>query len=494
MLKVIGIWDDRSDSNVIFNNTLYNNTIGIFLQGINHTISGNLIYDNVVSHAVGIFTGGLFSNSRIINNTIFNNAAQGMFILESNNINIINNTVYGNGLGLDFVLNTGFNIIGNEIHSNQEYGIFLEDRNTDFWIERNTIQGNLNGILFLQPGDTLVGRNQNITLKHNLIVNNDQGVVIDVNNTDHTIINNDFANNLNGNLIDDGINNLFTGNYFDDWDGLFVYEISGLAENQDLEPQSNPNHISSLSLIIDDGVSLVLMGSILISWNSVSDTFAHSLTYSFFYSPNGGTAWVLIEEGLSSTNYNLDTSTLTDGSDYLFKVQGIDEIGFVTETVTSETYTIGNAAHELSLSLNNPSGTQTGTISLSWDEATDTWGHELVYDVYYSSDDGTTWKLLVNDLTDTSFDWDTTTVENGNYLIKVVAKDVDGSSVEAFSLVFVVENVEETTISATSVDGISSSSPLGETSAEGPSNLALSGIFFAGLVFAVTKIIRKRKY
>jgi hypothetical protein len=48
---------------------------------------------------------------------------------------------------------------------------------------------------------------------------------------------------------------------------------------------------------------------------------------------------------------------------------------------------------------------------------------ELSYEVRYRREGETTWKVLRDDLTEQIFVWDTTTVPNGTYFVKVVASD-----------------------------------------------------------------------
>ncbi len=47
----------------------------------------------------------------------------------------------------------------------------------------------------------------------------------------------------------------------------------------------------------------------------------------------------------------------------------------------------------------------------------------LVYDLYYSADGGETWVEIEKDVRDSPYTWDTTTVDDGLYIIKVVASD-----------------------------------------------------------------------
>ncbi|MFX0050511.1 MAG: NosD domain-containing protein [Candidatus Hermodarchaeota archaeon] len=67
------------------------------------------------------------------------------------------------------------------------------------------------------------------------------------------------------------------------------------------------------------------------------------------------------------------------------------------------------------------------TLVISWLPALDTFGHGITYSVYYSSDNGSSWTLLKEDFTDTSFKWDVSGITFGfTFLIKVVSFDSEG--------------------------------------------------------------------
>ena len=65
---------------------------------------------------------------------------------------------------------------------------------------------------------------------------------------------------------------------------------------------------------------------------------------------------------------------------------------------------------------------QKGLQTLVW-RADDDNDDELVYDVLYRREGETAWKALRRDVADTILVWDTTTVPNGTYFVKVVASD-----------------------------------------------------------------------
>ncbi len=83
-----------------------------------------------------------------------------------------------------------------------------------------------------------------------------------------------------------------------------------------------------------------------------------------------------------------------------------------------------------------PNGGETlsGLVNITWQAATDSWGHPVTYDLYYSTDDGLSWSLLVANVTSTSYQWNTTAFSDGTaYLIKIVAMGSQGLSTEDVS-------------------------------------------------------------
>ncbi len=102
-----------------------------------------------------------------------------------------------------------------------------------------------------------------------------------------------------------------------------------------------------------------------------------------------------------------------------------------------------------------PNGDETlnGTITITWQASTDSWGHQATYTLYYTTDAGNNWNLLASDITATNYDWDTTTVPDGTtYLLKVVSYDGHGF------------NIEDTSDGTFSIQNSISSSPTTTTS------------------------------
>jgi sugar lactone lactonase YvrE len=70
---------------------------------------------------------------------------------------------------------------------------------------------------------------------------------------------------------------------------------------------------------------------------------------------------------------------------------------------------------------------QKGLLTLTW-RAQDDNKDELSYDVYYRREGDTEWKALKKGLTDEIVVWDTSSVPNGRYVVRVVASDAPSNS------------------------------------------------------------------
>jgi len=87
-----------------------------------------------------------------------------------------------------------------------------------------------------------------------------------------------------------------------------------------------------------------------------------------------------------------------------------------------------------------------GLMTFVW-RAEDENGDDLSYDVFYRREGETSWKLLKRGMTDQILVWDTTSVPNGRYTVRIVASDVpSNSSASALtgareSTAFAIDNV-----------------------------------------------------
>lgn len=226
----------------LLNSTYGTVSEGIFLQNVKYcTIDDNIITncnfgvridsssDITVSH--NFITHNKLSGIRtdfcsyitISNNSISHNPQGGIDLTASNYNNISNNIIFyheGNN-GIHLWNSSKNNIMGNDI-SHGTHGIHLHAvNNTANIISDNTFSYNSGG----------------------------WGVNLDSIVVNTLVRGNDFIGNTDT-AKDDGVNNIFKYNYWDDWtspdnDGNGIvddpYSIQGIANNQDLYPLTSPN-------------------------------------------------------------------------------------------------------------------------------------------------------------------------------------------------------------------------------------------------------------
>ncbi|UCG00633.1 MAG: right-handed parallel beta-helix repeat-containing protein [Candidatus Heimdallarchaeota archaeon] len=500
-----GISVAAANFTTIADNEVFNNANdGIHLFGsLNNSVLNNSIYNNMMTGIIlSLFDGlGIYSrndNNTLCNNTLYDNNDKGISSDDSGNTYIIRNRIHNfNNIGIHIGSGSRFTTINeNTIYmpvlTRDRWGISLggsEDNNvfdntvfhTEFAIDvgssnnsgitYNSIHDNINGVV--SGGDTnniTIFRNffynneagidffsgNNITVSFNLFYNNEWGLRIGPDLLNSIISQNDLSNNL-AQATDEGSTNVFYENYWSDWTGTGVYAIytiEGSLGNQDPSPRLNPYHLSAPVILAPSTENLTLSGLVLIQWTTSMDIFGHPLTYSVLYSPNDGGSWITLTSGMITTDYTLDTTTISDGSYILLKVQAVDSLGFIAQVVSTETFFIVNSPHQLStFHITSPkSGDMlSGSVSIEWSASFDPFGHSLNYTMYFSADDGATWTPLVSGLTTTSYSWDTTTVPNGlSYRIKVVATCSEGVTAESISEAFSVINPSSGTTSTSS--------------------------------------------
>ena len=159
-----GIWLYYSSNNsIVGNNVTENNWYGIYLfSSSNNSIIGNMITAN---KDYGIVLDYYSNNNEISENSILANGWDGVHLLYSRSNNIARNNIEANGrrTGLGAGLNVGsacyFNaIIGNNIQSNDPYGIFLSGA-MDTLIVGNNISSNEYGFDFEEASYNIIYHN-----------------------------------------------------------------------------------------------------------------------------------------------------------------------------------------------------------------------------------------------------------------------------------------------------------------------------------------------
>ncbi len=351
------------------------NTITFTVNGDNIDVEDSknvIIFDNIIiglGPADSIFSletyYAIYSNGsnglEVYNNTIFNHTASGIYIIESNFTSIEGNDIFKNGYG---VLNEKSNyttLWRNKIHEHDNLpNVKLVSSKNAIVSENSIYNGGKEGILMKNGVTSLIESN---TFLFNALY----AITIDITSKDNNITNNGFLTNnakLKGSgppksqVLDNGTNTLITKNYWNEWtvpdtnDDGYVdnpYVINGTAKNRDPLPLADlPTlpvvHYLAGALVLTPNGGEVLNGVVNVTWTPATDSASHAITYSVYYSPDNGTTWTMLENGLTTTFYLWNTTTLAEGSLYLIKVRADDGFSMTVEDISDDVFAIKNGS------------------------------------------------------------------------------------------------------------------------------------------------------
>lgn len=389
-----GIYFDVGQ-NIVVNNTIINTGFGIhgqdFLQARveNNTVNGKFLvfWQNVDGGTIPLGAGQIILiNSKGVEITGQNisRTTVGVYAVSSSNLNIYHNNLSNcsGGISLD---SSGHSTVTNNTITNCNNGIQLDGGSKNNTITHNTIFNNSNA------GIALWECEQN-TVAHNIIANNTDGLEGYGYCNNNTIVHNAFIKNMahgicfsemiigdrwsyklispNHNKVqendfldiipmdssqasDDGENNIFAHNYWDDHDNMDLnadgitddpYTIAGDATNQDLTPLAtfaNPHRLLAPTLIYPNGGETI-QGIVTLYWAPVFDAWGHSVTYAISYSTDDGRTWIPLVAGLTLTSYEWDTTALVDGPAYRIKVVATCSDGLMAEDRSDVAFTVQN--------------------------------------------------------------------------------------------------------------------------------------------------------
>jgi hypothetical protein len=226
-----------------------------------------------------------------------------------------------------------------------------------------------------------------------------------------------------GDCDSDGLNELKACEIFggDSTGSEFIYKYDAIAPTVEVTYPNGGENVS---------------GMITIGWTATDDiTPDENLSITIEYSPDAGASWYEIASGEENDGlYDWDTTTVNNGEDYLIRISATDYGGNIGSDESDSVFTIYNwDVIKPTVTVIYPNGGEfvKGTITIKY-SATDNLDMELDILIEYSGDSGTTWHTIFSQENYGSgiltYDWDTTTVSDGNgYLIKVTATDDCGN-------------------------------------------------------------------
>jgi len=169
-----------------------------------------------------------------------------------------------------------------------------------------------------------------------------------------------------------------------------------------------------------------------ITWTASDANFgANPITIE--YSINGGTNWDLIAANVANTgSYPWDVPNL-NSSNCLVRVTAVDLAGNTGSDESNSVFTITSDTVAPTVTVNSPDGGEVwqggSTQTITWtatDDKTPT--ADIVIDLYYSSDGGTTWTTIATgEANDGAYSWTVPHIDSTQCLVKVEATDSAGN-------------------------------------------------------------------
>jgi parallel beta-helix repeat protein len=368
-------------NNIILSNLIsYNSETGIYLDDYNHynNITGNTVVQN---GGVGIDLDDSF-NCTITDNFVMH----GIRLWESDSgkdvgcyvhsgISVLNNNTVSGGIEITHVFRDKDNpyidrISNNEIYGGRGISLFSTQHGM---IANNTIY-NVTGV-------GIYGTTNHSTFSNNLVYNcGEEGMYLD-NSINNTINNNTFYNN---NFF--GLRLLSTTRNKIYWNDFIGNSLAGEAQAQD---------------------------------DYLSGGMTNSFTQNFWYD------WM---EPNSNSDSFIDTPYLIDV--YLTQAPpNQDSYPLIHPNRPFHYLTRPRIFFPIE---DDP--TYPGRVTLQWIHAVDFFNHSISYTVYYSFNQGSSWTLIVKNLSNNTYTWIPPPVSNigtnRNLVIKVVAQCSDGLTAE----------------------------------------------------------------
>ena len=103
-----------------------------------------------------------------------------------------------------------------------------------------------------------------------------------------------------------------------------------------------PRHTIAVPTIISPNGGEVFSFRVFIGWEDSLDSWNHEVTYSVYYSSDGGGSWTLVDEMLNSTEYTWFSYEVPDGSNYMVRVVATCSDGLSAEDASDGVFTIDN--------------------------------------------------------------------------------------------------------------------------------------------------------
>jgi len=394
----------QASNNSIISNQIDNAIFGIMIQASSDSnrIDNNTLTD---SGSDGIqITGSDFITAS--NNRLTTTVNRAITLSSSSNSSITNNQIDDASIGLAISFSSNSFIKNNTVVNAFSYDIQLEDS------DNNTISGNslTNGF----EGIDLCSSNYNQVFDNYFANHGEFGIYIEGGNYNQ-IYNNTILNSTVSGITLEGVTgNIVRNNYIADsgQNGIRFIYVGFL------------NVFSSNTVVNSSGYGVSLaMGAAnnTISWNNFIGNNASGVQ-GFDDSPNN----------TIFNNYWSDQLVPDVGMDGIVDVP----YEFDGQTNNSDQFPL-TEIHALTIpSISSPITDQLyfDQLVISWNQSSDSYDHDIRYDLFYRNGESLDWNLIAENTTSTNYTWDISTFNNqSGYTIIIVATAEHGLSTATIS-------------------------------------------------------------
>lgn len=194
----------------------------------------------------------------------------------------------------------------------------------------------------------------------------------------------------------------------------------------------NSNYLTHDVTVEDPNGGEIITGTYTINWDDSSYTGA-PLLVDISCSRDGGETYQDIVTSIPDIHsYDWNTLGFPDGTRYIVRVTVHDTLA-VGEDISDSLFTINNPGNGVPdvILLAPLSGTVQDTVTIEW-WANDADGAILLIDLYAKREGYVDWETIAEDLDNTGeYDWNTFYFHNGDYRLKVVARDNDTCGIDS---------------------------------------------------------------
>lgn len=357
-------------------------------------------------------------NGQAFNNTIYHSTGLGIYMYECENCTLRENRVHDNtnrGILVDYTEQC--QIESNTVFENSEGGITLRDSPNNLVF--------CNKIYDITGDGVYLGNSPFCTIDSNIIHDNSNTGVVVAMSTPVEISNCTIYNNLEEGIV-----------------------VSGAAAASEIH-NSTLYHNGFYGIRVFADYTVVKFNNFIengFDYTTLSQ--AGTMGQDCIFSDNYWDVWTYPDEdknGVVDSPYLIDSEDGTADSSPHISAFPNNALHIITKPQI--VYPIINV---ISPDYINGSTFFFGDMQVIWGTSSDTFGHDVFYDVQYSDSDGLSWTNIAVNISDTEIFWDTTSLpQNLTYMLRVIARCENGLS--SYTVLGMNYTILEHTVSVPSI-------------------------------------------